>query len=134
MSTRPVPVPTALTEPFWAAANEGRLVIQRCTSCRCFHHPPQGICRSCLSTDLEFVPVSGRGTVYSYSVVRDAQIPGFKVPYVVASVRLEDAPEVFLLTNLPGVSVEEVRSGLAVEVEFEEIANGIRIPQFRASR
>jgi acetyl-CoA acetyltransferase len=78
--------------------------------------------------------MSGRGHVYSFAVVHDQRIPAFDklVPYVVASVSLDDAPEVTLSSNILATPVDEIRSGMPVIVEFEEIAPGIAIPQFRA--
>ena len=131
-AAKPIPVPDALTRPFWGAANEQRLAIQRCAGCERFHHPPVGICPECLSTDLAFREVSGRGRVYSFAVVKDQRLPAFDalMPYPLAYIELDDAPGVVLLTNLPGTPVEQVRTGLPVEVEFEEIVPGTFIPQF----
>ncbi|MFR9801897.1 Zn-ribbon domain-containing OB-fold protein [Pseudonocardia sp. RS010] len=133
---KPVPDPDdLLTRPFWAAAAEERLVLQRCSGCAAYHHPPVGVCPDCLSDDLAFEPVDGRGRVYSFVVVRDQRLPAFDslVPYLVASVALDAAPHVTLATNLPGTGIDEVRIGMPVEVEFEEIAPGVRIPQFHAT-
>lgn len=130
---KPVPVPDEMTAPFWEAARQHRLVIQQCSDCETFHHPPVGICSQCLSIDLQFVDVSGRGYVYSYSIVRDQRLPAFDdlMPYIVAEVRLHDAPGVRLLSNLPGTAIDDVHCGMEVEVDFEEIAPDVVIPQFR---
>lgn len=124
-----------LTRPFWLAANERRLVIQQCQTCRRFYHPPVGLCWDCQSPDLLFTEVSGAGQVYSFAVVRDQRQSAFDalVPYVVATVSLDDAPGVFLRSNLPGTAIEDVTSGMAVRVDFEEIAPGVNIPQFRTT-
>jgi uncharacterized OB-fold protein len=124
-----------VTQPFWHAANERRLVIQQCQACRRFHHPPIGLCWDCLSADLRFTEVSGAGQVYSFAVVRDQRQSAFDalVPYIVATVSLDDAPGVFLRSNLPGVAIDDVRSGMAVRLDFEEIVPGINIPQFRTA-
>ena len=76
--------------------------------------------------------MSGRGRVYSFAIVKDQRLPAFDelMPYPLAYIELDDAPGVVLLTNLPGTPVDEVRTGLPVEVEFEEIAPGTFIPQF----
>lgn len=125
-----------LTQEFWAAANEERLVIQQCQSCTAFHHPGVGLCTACLSDDLKYVPVSGKGHVYSYSVVYDQRVPAFDplVPYIVATIELDELPGTFLQTNLPGTSIDEVEFDLPVAVTFEEIAPGVRIPQFRVEK
>lgn len=132
------PVPDTgdpLTAPFWAAAAEERLVVQKCSDCSTWHHPPVGLCPRCLSDRLEFVPVSGRGTVYSFVIVKDQRLPAFDnlMPYVLASVQLDDAPGVMMLSNIPGTANDQVRHGMAVQVAFEQIAPGVKIPQFRAA-
>lgn len=133
---KPVPDPDdALTKPFWEGANAGKLVVQNCENCGKFHHPPVGLCWNCLSTSLLFQQVSGRGRVHSFAVVKDQRLPAFDalMPYVVAAVNLDDAPGVILLSNIPGTPIAEVHLGMAVAVEFEEIAPGVSIPQFRAA-
>lgn len=135
-SGKPLPdLDDPLTRPFWEAASEGRLVIQQCRDCGEFHHPPAGLCWRCLSADLAFRELSGRGYVHSFAIVHDQRIPAFDdlLPYVVASVSLDGAPEVTLTTNLPGIPIADVRSGMPVMVEFESVAPGVAIPQFRAA-
>ncbi|HEV7801491.1 MAG TPA: OB-fold domain-containing protein, partial [Burkholderiales bacterium] len=91
---RPIPVPDAATAPYWSAANEGRLVLPRCTACSRWHFYPRALCPYCSSDKLEWQSASGRGEVYSYTVVHRAPSPAFaaEVPYVVAIVELEEGP------------------------------------------
>lgn len=130
---RPLPQPDGLTQPFWDAVNAGRLEIQRCGGCARWHHPPVAICAGCLSTELVWERVSGRGRVHSWTIARDTRLAAFteRLPYALASVELEEDPGVLLLTNLPGAALDQIRIGMPVEVEFEEIAPGQHIPQFR---
>src|SRR4051794_28680740 len=81
---------TAGSAPFWAAARHGRLVVQRC-ACGAWQHPPRPFCLACGSTP-DFAPVSGRGTVYSFTVVERALVPALRpfVPYVLALIDLEE--------------------------------------------
>ena len=133
---KPIPIPTELTQPFWDACDRRQLVVQRCQGCRLYHHPPVDICLACLSTDLSFEPVSGRGTINAYTITYDARQPAFAEiqPYPVAVVELEEQSGLFMLSNIPGAAVDEVKSGLAVEVEFEEVVPGRFIPQFHLVR
>lgn len=73
---RATPLVTDLTRPFWDAANEGVLAIQRCTDCRSFNHPPRLACDRCLSDELAFEPVSGLGTVWSFTVTHQKSVAG----------------------------------------------------------
>ena len=130
---RPIPAPTSLTEPFWAAARERRLAIQRCEQCGRFHHPPQPMCPDCHANSLSFETVSGRGTVYEYTIMRDARVQGFSesIPYACVAVELAEQPGLLVVGNLVGASPEDARVGLRVEVTFEEIGEGFVLPQFR---
>lgn len=124
----PVPKPTPLSEPFWEAAGRGQLVLQRCSSDGHYEWTPQVACSSCLGDSLEWVPVSGRGTIYSFSVVFRPQVPGFPVPYVVAIVELVEGPRV--LTQLTDETAhEDVRVGLGVRVRFTD-RQGVSLPYF----
>src|SRR5206468_1895135 len=82
----PIPEPDALTQFFWDAVKQGRLEILRCNACGNYIHYPRPICNKCLSTDLAPAPVSGKGTLYSYTVTVQAFHPYWldKVPYVLA--------------------------------------------------
>ena len=60
--TRPIPVPNEWTKPFWDAAKQGVLALQRCQACGHFQHPPYATCVSCMAIDLAFEPVSGKGS------------------------------------------------------------------------
>jgi uncharacterized OB-fold protein len=114
----PLPEPSPLTMPFWAACQEHRLVVQRCRECGAWEWTPQLICSHCLRDALEWTPVSGRGVVYTFSVVRRPQMDAFEAPYVVAEIEIEEGPR--LLSNVVGIAPDDVRIGLAVEVGFED--------------
>jgi uncharacterized OB-fold protein len=127
---RPAPTVTADSEPFWLAADDERLVAQRCTSCATFRHPPRPMCPHCRSLGFEMVELSGRGTVYSYAILHHPQHPAFEYPVLAALVDLEEG--VRLVTNVVDVEPHDVRIGMAVEVEFVTTADDHRVPVFRA--
>ena len=82
-----------------------------------------------------FEPVSGRGRVYTYTVTHHRVVPGFDdLPYAVALVELDEQAGLRMLANLPGVPLESIHVGMAVEVVFERLPDGGRLPQFRAAR
>jgi uncharacterized OB-fold protein len=117
-STMPAPVPVVDPDSagFWEAAARGHLAIARCTECRRWQQPPMEVCRFCGGT-LAFEPVSGRGTVFSFIVVRQVTVPGHEPPYVVASVQLEEDPTV-RLTAVVRAPVDEVEVGTPVQVDL----------------
>lgn len=126
----PTVEPTATPEdaPFWKAAADGRLVLPRCGACSAYIWYPRAICPLCQSTDITWVPGSGQGTVYSFTVPYRAYGP-FKdeTPYVIAYVELEEGPRV--LTNIVGTDPESVYIGQAVTAVFEP-AGSTRVLRF----
>lgn len=123
---RPVAPADSMTQAWWDATRERRLVVQRCTACDHAQHYPRALCTACGSTDLTYRDASGRGTVYSFTIVRRAPHPAFTPPYVVALVRLDEGP--VLLTNIVGGG--EPRCDARVRVRWEDFADGRRVPVF----
>ena len=128
--------PDRFTEPFWQAATEHRLVCARCVGCGTFRMPPAPRCHVCQSADTEYVDLPGTGQLYSYTVIHKAVIPTLadRVPYVVAVVQLDGAPGARLVTNLVDVDTDEVSIGMPVQVAWDDVAAGVTLPRFRASR
>ncbi|MCB0994441.1 MAG: Zn-ribbon domain-containing OB-fold protein [Acidimicrobiales bacterium] len=117
---RPIPKTSALTEGFWQAAREHRLVVQQCAGCGALRHYPQPMCASCHSDAFTWTPVSGRGTVYTFTVTHQAFHPAWKerVPFAVATVELDEGFR--MVTDLPTEDVERVQIGAPVECFFED--------------
>ncbi len=130
-TAKPVPSITAETRPFFEAARRHQLVVQRCHSCGRLRFPAREICSHCLSRDSEWVPVSGRGEVFSFNVMHQVYHPGFaaEAPYAVALVQLEEGPR--MISNLVGVPLHEVRIGMPVQVVFEQVSEEVTLPKFR---
>lgn len=128
---RPMPTPSPLSQPFWKATKEGRLVIQRCTQCGEYVWTPQMACRKCLTETLEWKQVSGRGTIHTFTVMHRAANPAFKAPYTIVVVDLEEGPRI--LSDLIGIDPKDVRIGMPVEVSFED-AGPVGLYHFRPRR
>src|ERR1043166_4836960 len=113
-----LPTPEGDTLPFWQAAREGKLLIKRCASCGKPHFYPRPFCPHCWSADVAWQEASGRGTLYTYSIVHQNDLPPFnqRVPYVAAIVDLAEGPRV--MTNLVDVEHDAIRVGMAVEATF----------------
>ena len=111
--TIPAPQPSVEAQPYFDAASQGKLVIKKCTACGQVHHYPRALCPFCGSDRTEWVPASGRGTIYSYSVMRRASPPyaiayvtlaeGLECPLVTGDARLARAPSI-------GCTVEVLRA------------------------
>ena len=129
----PLPAPDALTQFFWDGVNDRRLLILRCQACGHYIHYPRPVCNRCLSTDLAPAQVSGRATLYSYTVTVQAFHPYFvdKVPYVLAVVELPEQAGLKLTTNIIDCPEEQLRIGMPVQVTFQEVGPGLTLPLFR---
>lgn len=130
---RPLPEPDADSAPFWEACGRHELRVQRCGDCGFRRHPPRPRCPDCGSFAVEWEQLSGRGEVYSWVVAHPPVLPAFqeRVPFAVVLVALAEDPRLRLLGNLQGCEPGNVRIGLPVEVSFEELGDGVTLPQWR---
>jgi uncharacterized protein len=129
--SKPLPQVTPEMRPFWEAARRRELVVQHCRSCGTPRFPARDICSRCLSRDAEWVPVSGRGTVFSWAMMHQVYHPGFagEVPYAVVVVALEEG--VRLVSNLVDCPAGDLRAGMPVEVVFDDVTPEVTLPKFR---
>ncbi len=128
------PVPNEFDKPFYDACNEERLVLQHCPNCNRLQFPPRGMCANCYNNALEWREVTGRGHIQSHVVVHDSPVSTLipDQPFNVALISLDDEPEVIMYSHLPGVPVDEVPTGAAVEVIFETTpATGQKVPEWK---
>jgi uncharacterized OB-fold protein len=118
------PVITAESKPFFDAARQRRFLLPVCTACSRAHWYPRAICPFCASDKLEWREASGKGTIYTFSVMRRV-----KEPYIIAHVTLAEGPT--MLTNIVGCDAADVRIGQAVTIVFQDTDNGPPVPMFR---
>ena len=128
MSYEQRPIKAPLTDPetqaYWDAIDQGKLLVRTCKSCGKAHHYPRSICPHCGSDDTHFVEGSGKGTIYTYSVMRRAPIP-----YAIAYVTLEEGPH--MLTNIVDCDFDQLSIGQQVQVKFLETeGEGPAVPVF----
>jgi uncharacterized protein len=128
---RPLPVDDDLdTGGFFAAARRGELVVRVCGGCGAVLHMPRAYCRNCGSWNGHWQSVSGRGRVYSWTVVEHQVHPAFPTPYTVVLVQLDDAPA-RLVGYLPGSA--DLIEGQPMEVWFETLDDGVVVPQWKVA-
>jgi uncharacterized OB-fold protein len=130
---RPLPLPDEATAPFWEGCRRGELRMQRCAECARFRFPPRPMCPRCLSFAAEWAPVSGEGSIYSFVICHPPVLPAFEtqVPYAVALVELAEDPSLRLLGGVLDTPPDRLRIGQRVRVDFEEVADGVVLPQWR---
>jgi uncharacterized protein len=121
----PAPMTNPETEPFWAAAREGKFLLRGCTACGKVHWYPRAVCPFCFSERTEWREGSGRGTIYSLSVMKRAP-----EPYAIAYVTLEEGPT--MMTNIVDCDLDSLAIGQKVTIAFKPTQNdGPPFPMFR---
>lgn len=126
---KPLPKPTETSRPFWDAAKQHRLQLQHCGGCQSFIYYPRDRCPHCLSDQLEWRPVSGKGKVYSYTTVRRASVRSFAdKPYVLAIVELDEG--IRMTTNIEAPP-ESVKIGMPVTVFFDDVTPERTLVKFK---
>jgi uncharacterized OB-fold protein len=132
--SRTFPRPTKVSAPFWSACHEQRFQMQRCGDCERFVWFPMYMCPHCAGMDLRWTELSGRGTVYSRSLVIDpvsaaSAPPG---PLMVALVELEEGP--VMMTNIVGEGARDVAIGERVSILFQRVSDEVTMPVFERAR
>jgi uncharacterized OB-fold protein len=131
-AAKPVPVPDEASRPFFDAAADGRLALQRCTACGAWMWPVKPRCVECFSPALEWADATGRGHLYTFSVMHQLYHPGFaeEIPYTIAVGALDEGVRVS--GNVRGVATEDLEIGMPLRVAFETVGeDGVALPRFR---
>jgi uncharacterized OB-fold protein len=131
--TKPLPRPInpELTRPFWEAARRHELVMPRCTTCDHVFFYPRSECPRCFSTTLEWVPVSGRGRLHSFTIVYQPANAAFKAeaPHVYAVVQLDEGPR--LVSNVVECDPEAVRVDMPLVAVFDDVTPEWTLVKFK---
>ena len=128
---KPLPIIDKISERFWQGCKKHELVIERCLNCGTYIYYPRLVCIKCISKNLEWVKVSGKGKLYSFSIVYRPPSEVFKedVPYVVGLIELDEG--VRLMSNIVNSKLEDIKIGMPVEVVFDDVTEEITLPKFR---
>ncbi|MBM4266442.1 MAG: hypothetical protein FJ144_07515 [Deltaproteobacteria bacterium] len=130
----PLPVPSADSAEFYEAARRGELRFQRCSACGLFRHYPRPVCPRCLAREYSWELSSGRGTVYTWTIVRGPTLPAFeeKLPYNVVDVLLDEG--VHFVSEVLDCPPGEIRAGMPVEATFVPVSDDVTLVKFRRVR
>ena len=122
IQARPPQIPTDLSRPFWEGAQQGLLLIQRCSGCGTLRHYPRLLCDQCYSDAADWVEASGRGVIHSWTVSHHAFHPSFKseLPYTLVTVDLEEGVRALGRWRSGALSI-----GLKVQGKFEVRDGGV---------
>ncbi|MGH2493871.1 MAG: Zn-ribbon domain-containing OB-fold protein [Ktedonobacteraceae bacterium] len=128
---KPLPVVTEESRPFWEGCKRGVLLLQYCETCQRYQFYPRLYCMQCGSDKLSWKQASGRGVIYSYTIIRQNKSPEFMhdTPYNVALIQLEEGPR--LMSNIIDAAPDALRVDLPVMVVFDPVSDTISVPRFR---
>jgi uncharacterized protein len=132
-ATRPKPLPVVTEEnrPFWEGCRQGKLLLQYCDTCQKYQFYPRLYCMHCGTEKPRWVEASGRGVIYSYTIIAQNKSPEFvhDTPYNVAIVQLEEGPR--MLSNIVAIDPANLRVDLPVTVVFDPVNEVISLPRFK---
>jgi len=127
----PQPVPNPDNAGFWDGCRQHVLCLQSCVRCGAVRHPPRPACPHCRSFDGEWRRVSGRGVVYTFTIVHGPTLAVFQeqAPYNVVVVQLAEGP--FMVSVLIDTPADRITIGMPVEVVFDDVSDTVTLPKFR---
>lgn len=137
-NSMPQPMVDPISLPWWRAAAEHKLTVQRCEECHHCTLPPSPVCSECRSENLALQEVSGKGTLYTYTTVHRPVAMDQQLPFVIALVDLDmtgvdSTNSVRFMTNIVDADSQELQIGKAVEVAWETMSEEVSVPRFRFS-
>jgi len=126
---RTAPEISVLTREYWLSGADGKLRVCHCQDCGWYVHPPQPSCPKCYGLNMKFDPVSGNGTVYTFTINRYQWFPNMPPPYVIAEVELAEQVGLNIVTNIVDIDPSQVKIGMPVSVRFDHVGESY-IPVF----
>lgn len=128
--TKPLPIITPDTAPFWEGCRQGRLMLQRCEACTTWRYPPSPVCPRCASTDFRWTPTQKKGRIHSFVIYHRAFHPAYttEIPYAVALVELEE--KVRLPLQVVYSPLHELCVDLEGKIQFPPGGDTVPIPVF----
>ena len=131
---KPLPAMDGLAKEFYHWCKQRELRFQRCDSCGAWRHVPREMCAACGSWQWQWRKSSGRGTVFTWTVIARALHPAFQsdTPYAPVVVELDEG--VRLLSQIVDCPPDQLQIGMPVEVVFDDVTAEVTLPKFRRAR
>jgi uncharacterized protein len=125
-----LPTLTLTMTPFWDGAKQGKLMVYKCSNCGTSYWPAIN-CMTCDKPQMEWVEATGKGELYTYTIVHQVNYPGWKdeVPYNVSWIKLDEGP--ILISNIISCKNEDLYVGMRVKATFDEVTPDITLPKFK---
>jgi hypothetical protein len=129
--TKPLPIPSAESKPYWDGLRERKLMMPRCDDCKGWWFPPSLLCPHCNSKAWSWTQTSGRARIFSYVVYHRVYHPAFaqEVPYAVAVIELDEGPR--MISNVIDIAPDKLECDMRVEVAYQPVTDAITLAKFR---
>jgi uncharacterized OB-fold protein len=124
----PRPVMGLYDKPMWESIDARGMKLQCCAECQTWLYPPAPVCPKCLSCELVWTPISGRGRIVSWVVFHRHYLPAYPPPYNAVAVRLDEGPT--MISNLEGAMPDEGSMGREVRLVYVTMADGVVLPRW----
>jgi uncharacterized OB-fold protein len=124
----PSPVLGLYDRPMWDSIQERAMKLPHCQQCQAVHYPPGPVCPDCLSSDLQWQPLSGDGTILSWTVFHRTYLEAYPAPYNVIAVKLAEGPT--MISNLEPLVPEQIWIGAPVKLVYSTMPDGVVLPRF----
>ena len=115
--------------PFWDSIKARRMTIQRCEKCSRYRYPVASLCPHCLSTEVQWVPVTGRAKLFSWAIFHRKYLPAYPPPHNIIVVQLDEGP--LMVSNLVDAMPADGCIGAELELVYAEDSAGSVLPRFR---
>ena len=115
-------------EPFWESVGRDEARLQKCSKCSTFRYPPGACCPNCLSLEAEWVPVSGKGRVLSWTTIHRQYLDAYPAPSTVVAVLMDEGT--IMITHFDNEDVGRLRIDLPVHLTYSTHPDGYRLPKF----
>ncbi len=127
MTSRPLPTPSKISQPFWDSCRDGKMQMQRCADCGVYAYYPVYVCPECASRKLEWTVVSGNGKIHTYTVAPRSSFD-IQGPLIVALVELDEGA--MMVSNIVTPAPDKLKIGTKVRVRYEKMSDDITLPMF----
>ncbi|MED5261142.1 MAG: OB-fold domain-containing protein [Myxococcota bacterium] len=128
---KPLPVLEGFAKEFYEGCQRGELLFQCCETCGTWRHVPRELCADCGSWEWAWKASSGRGKVFTWTVIARPLHPAFAEDVPLAAVVVELEEGVRLLSHVVDCPPEELEMEMPVEVSFDPITEDVTLPRFR---
>ena len=130
-TSKPLPVATEWSRPYWEGARQHKLLLKKCGNCGEIDHPPYLFCTNCMAEEHEWIEASGKGTLYSYAInTFGVPFPFWDdMPYVLAIIDLDEGPRV--ISNIVECDLDRLENQMRLEVVFDDVSPEVTLPKWR---